>query len=284
MLSHYVPKMYLKGWKTVHNKRQGQICVYKKGQKTEFKSIRRQVGGREDYYTKEAEEWLDREIESKTEPVLSKMIQETALTSAEKIQLSRFMFVLWFRVPFSIEGLYRDIREKVTLPATIRDMETLRDSLKDLNLPDEVFNLEKFKTPEHNKEIYSLLLMRNKYRQHMAFAQMHWRLFKAPPKKEFVTSDNPVFFDRRIGLGNPNSYFIFPISKNLLLEGRLTRIPGKYYEPIDAEKTDQLNLEVIRNCDQEVYASVNDAGIAQSVDECAGDGRSIKHEINVKFE
>jgi hypothetical protein len=282
MRSHFVPKMYLKAWQVTHDGRQKQICVYKKGQKPEFRSIRRQVGWREDYYTEEAEKRLDRELESKTEPLLNKLIQENALSTTEKIQLSRFLLVLWFRVPFSIEGLFRDIR-KHTLPATLQQLNKLKEALKDLNLPNEVFDYERFKSPEHEKYIYSKLILRNKYRQDLAFARMHWRVYKAAPGKEFVTSDNPVFLDRRIGLGNPNSYFIFPISPQLILEGNFTKKSGNYLEPVDVAKTEQLNREIIRNCDQEVYGSINDIAIAKLVDDCSGDARAIKHEINIRF-
>lgn len=124
MKSHYVPKMYLKGWQTVHEKREGQICVYEKRGKPAFKSIRRQVGFLPDYYTEEAEEWIAREIENKTAPLFAKMREETALTTAEKIQFSRFIFVLWFRVPYSINGFYKEIREKITIEDTLKGTDT----------------------------------------------------------------------------------------------------------------------------------------------------------------
>lgn len=282
MRSHFVPKMYLKSWQTIYNNREKQICVYRKGGKPEFKSLKRQVGWREDYYTSETEELLDQKIESKSEPILQKVIEEITLTSAEKIQLSRFMYVLWIRVPYHREGLFRQIRE-VTLPITRREMEITHESLKHLNLPEEAFDTKKLETPEHEKEIHSQLIMRLRYKQPLIFATMHWRVYKVAHGKEFVTSDNPFFYDRRLSLGNPKSYFIFPISKKLLLKGTRTRIPGQYYEQIGADQTDEFNREIIKNCDKEVYASVNDPGIARIVDKYAGDAASIKHEINAEY-
>lgn len=281
MISHFVPRMYLKGWQVEHNGRQRQICVYQKGNSPEFKSLR-EVACRDDYYTEATERHLDREMENKTAPVLKRIIRDKCLQSADKIQLSRFMATLWFRVPFNLEGLFQQIRE-VTLPETIKDMEKLRHQLKDFNLPDEVFDYERFTTPEHNKMIYSELLQRDRYRTYLAFARMRWRVYEAAPGEEFVTSDNPVFFDRRIGLGHSQSFFVFPLNRHLLLEGRSSKTPGKHHEVAEAGKTDQFNREVIANCDREAYASINNVAIGDAVDEFASEARSIKHKINVRF-
>lgn len=287
MHSHYVPKMYLKGWQTIHNNRNKQICIYSKEKSPEFKALK-EVAWREDYYTDEAEKQLDRDLENKTTPVLTKVRQEYSLTEAERLSLSAFMFVQWFRVPFNIEGLFQQIRA-ITLPATIKEMELLKEVMKeefkDLNLPEEVFDWSKLESKLHEKEVYSELLLRDKFGYKRKIQRMNWRFLKAAPGKKFVTSDNPFFFDRRIGLNDPMfSYFIFPISENLLLTGRLSNIPGKDFEPISAEKTDELNLSVIKNCDVEVFASIDDPSIAEMVDKYAGQAKSIKHKINIKFE
>lgn len=278
MNSHYVPVMYLKGWETFQSNKRKQIFVYNGENGTVFKTIK-QVASKEDYYTEETEIWLDREIENKTAPILKKIIEEKKWETNEKLQLSLFLLVLWSRVPYFTEGILNDIR-KLSWPRTLSDLHLVRRELNKIGIADEVleeaFNEDRLNTEEHKKKIYSKLLMRNNYRQDLAFAKMHWKLFEAPDGKEFVTSDNPVSFNREIGLGNQESYFHFPINKNLFLEGRYERTPGEYYEVVEPEKVDELNLNVIKNCDKEVYASINDSGIAEMVKKFAGTDRSIK--------
>lgn len=70
---------------------------------------------------------------------------------------------------FRIGEFYKDIR-KITMKETAHEMNAFFDHLRarGLDIPDVGFDFDQLvRTSEHNKKVYSELIMRNKYRQHL---------------------------------------------------------------------------------------------------------------------
>lgn len=280
MKSHFIPKMYLKGWQTTYKNRHKQVCVYQKNQKSEFKSYKQQVGFLDDYYTDETEQWLDKELENKTAPIFEKMKNEESLNQEERIKLAQFMFTTLQRVPYNIEGLSRDINELAVEEILMPFRSWAKLFGIDFN---ELKN--RYKSGERYKEIYSELIRRNTYKQSEYIANMNWLFIKAANEKEFVTSDNPFIYDKNIGIGKRKqlySYILFPISKKIILLCSHFKLPEKNFEECNQERNLELNRRIVRYADTQVYSSYESANLADFVDNNIAKDLAVKHIIKAK--
>jgi hypothetical protein len=75
---------------------------------------------------------------------------------------------------------------------------------------------------------------------------------QAPPGSYFVTSDNPVVFDR--GLGLMVATLIFPVDQNLLLVADHPDQRDLVYRISSLDETLKLNVMTIVTADAEVYS------------------------------
>lgn len=96
---------------------------------------------------------------------------------------------------------------------------------------------------------------------------IRWRILITTPQFPFITCDNPFFYDdptvdprswydRHVGLINPNLETIFPISKSMVALGNRNH-------PTDAlaiapQWVREINLRMFANAQRFVYASCHD--------------------------
>jgi len=88
---------------------------------------------------------------------------------------------------------------------------------------------------------------------------MRWQFVKAAPDRYFVTSDNPVVFDRVLGL--KAATLIFPLSQKLVLIADHASEDDLAYREAIEEETLKLNTMTIITADQEVYSPYPDRWI-----------------------
>jgi hypothetical protein len=267
--------MYLKGWETIANGRNKQICVYEKNLLPTFKSRKEEVGYRENYYLDKTEKWLDKELENKTSLIFEKLEKQLALDQEEKLKLAQFMFVIWQRVPFNIEGLFKDVND-LSLKHILAPF---RKWQKVLGIKYNDFE-KAYMTKERYKEVYSELLMRETLEQRSYITKMNWLFIKASQKNEFVISDNPFIFDRRIGIGNYlYGYILFPINRNTVLLCTHFKLPKNDYEECSKAINCDINRRIISNSYSQVYASFKSGKFSEFVNEFIGKDLSNKHSI-----
>jgi hypothetical protein len=94
---------------------------------------------------------------------------------------------------------------------------------------------------------------------HAMLMQRPWRILVASDDRYFVTSDNPVVFDRDVGLRA--STLLFPVSRTVLLEVSPFGGVDLEYEPLTALAVRKMNALIIRSALNEVYSPYPDQWI-----------------------
>jgi hypothetical protein len=84
---------------------------------------------------------------------------------------------------------------------------------------------------------------------------MDWTFFKSTGDTEFLTSDNPVVFNKGTGLKDEKAVIFFPLSRKLCLQAMwISQNRGKFIQ-LDDSTIRTINRYVVRNADKQVYAS-----------------------------
>jgi len=87
---------------------------------------------------------------------------------------------------------------------------------------------------------------------HRALLAKPWQFVKAPPEGFFVTNDNPVVFDRRLGL--ERATLLFPLSRNVILITNDSRGEDLVYRDATVAEVQKLNTVIIISARREIYS------------------------------
>lgn len=103
-----------------------------------------------------------------------------------------------------------------------------------------------------------------------------WQLWNAPPRVEFITSDNPLISFLPVGNGelNPGHGFrkpdviaAFPLAPHVCLSLGPANLRGPDSVTIAAERVGKINEAIIRLCDRFVYSKSRSDDVAQTMAE-----------------
>lgn len=222
MGDHYVPQYYLKGFcrNSGHT-----IWVYDKQEGSKFSTQVKSIANICGLYPPELEKYLSEEIESPANKVLEKIRNRENLTPTEKITLSRYIAVMWKRVP---EGKSRLKERAPRIAADLR--KSLHRQLADAVSKDpskealakrreaEIDEILDRYSRELPADIWHQIIPADRTpRMIEAIATMTWRFFTFDEKPAFLTGDNLIFFFSDIGIGKAQSELTFPISSHVML-------------------------------------------------------------------
>lgn len=283
MDSHYVPQMYLKGWQADSGAPSKHNWVYEKNVSPKLNPYKKHAF-KPDYYSDKTEKWLDKEVENKTAGIFIKLGNQKALAAEEKLQLARFIFVMWNRVPSNIDGIGKTI-EDLSIDNELRFLKKWKKYLGNLYDLTELI----IRHPAMRKRTYSEMIERNSYGQIEKIANMKWRFLRVAPGMEFVASDNPFCYARDIGIGagsdKPRSlffgYLLFPIDKNTVLIATNISQPGKDFDECSEDRVRHINRVIIGNAQHQVYASILSNELEEMVNKFIGKELEIKPKINI---
>ena len=164
------------------------------------------------------------EVEQPAQAPLNKLRCGSRITDDERSQISQYIQFMITRGPAGkSRGLEILSQNK---PEMLEQYESeLRDEARRKNIPEMVFrkSLEEYRQvwadnePSMNNDIVGV-------QQQLpdvidTIYRMTWRVVKAGASVRFLTSDNPVFFEKVRGLGNPRAEFIFPLSSDVAILG-----------------------------------------------------------------
>jgi hypothetical protein len=284
---HYVPQFYLRGWVP---EGEGLIWVYTKTQQPRRLSIRK-AGQEPDFYaftdrhgindSVSIEKELEK-LDTAAAPVIKRIREREPLTDVDRELLSRFISVLWRRVP----------EHREVVDGSLRDMmpeyfEHLRDELKTLRsekenaerierVQQEVNRLEK----EYMNKIPAYFFTENLQRPSMfetLLVKMDWAFLQAKSDTPFLTSDNPVVYSRGTGLGDlDNGIVLFPLSKDLMFQGMWKSSFRNSYVSIRDSDARRFNRYVVENAYKQVYASSKSSGVMALVSKRMRDGAGVQ--------
>jgi len=88
-----------------------------------------------------------------------------------------------------------------------------------------------------------------------ALNQMNWHLIKAASGSDFVTCDNPVFFDKSLGLGSSMSEVSFPVSCEYTLFASWWKLSDQFVMEVGPDVVELVNQRTIHNSVKHVYSS-----------------------------
>jgi hypothetical protein len=235
MGQHYLPQYYLKGFCAASGR---SICVYDKKQIRKFQTQVKSIANVCEFYPPELEEYLAEEIEGPANQVLEKIRNRKHLTSVERVVLSRYIAVLWKRVPEGkvrlknrvpaiaadlAKSLHRELDEAVAKNPTKGELASRRKGEID-----EI--LRKFSVEPPSNIWHKVIPAESTPIMVSAIATMTWVFFTFDEDAVFLTSDNPVFFFAGLGIGNPDSELSFPISSHVTLWAtREPAVPEGYF-------------------------------------------------------
>ena len=97
MGDHYIPQFYLKGF--TETAYPDLIWVYRKGEESAFRTSIRNIAQENKFYSRDMEQYLANKVEEPANKVLRMIRKLQALTYEDKVTFSKYMMVLWKRVP-----------------------------------------------------------------------------------------------------------------------------------------------------------------------------------------
>lgn len=260
MGKHYIPQNYLSGF--TQNSKPPLIWVYKKGSSEVFATQIKNVAHETYYFPDDFERYLANEIEAPANIVLRKIRERKMITAKDKIALSNYMVVLWKRVP---EGKKRLKERSPKVSAGIR--KDLNEEIEELKIKDpsktdllEKRRLEAQDILEKLKDNFPEEIWRSVIppemtpRMSKALSQMTWRFFVCEEPNAFLTSDNPVFIFRHIGIGNKHSELTFPISSYITLWATWHHA-GEGYIPANNQVVKEINRRTASVATKYIYFS-----------------------------
>jgi hypothetical protein len=267
---HSIPQFYQRRFITDKG---GLIWVYEKDSEPRRISVRNTAMAINFYaFTKDnrfdnetVEKGLEK-IDSRGARIIHKLEKGQTLTEQERHNLSEFVSVMWRRTPQHKHEAEQ--RAAAMMPDFFRqhNEEWLVKELEKHGVPpgdgevpfeEQRIRLAKVQS-EYLQSVPDFLFPRNVIRDSM-FEQvlyaMDWAFFKCTDDTDFLTSDNPVVFNKGTGLKDRNAVIIFPLTRSLLLQAMwISNYQGRFVQLEDSQ-IKILNKYVVQNAHRQVYAS-----------------------------
>ncbi|MCX5919600.1 MAG: DUF4238 domain-containing protein [Deltaproteobacteria bacterium] len=254
---HILPQYYLRGFAQPGKE---ELWMYDKGKEHPLFLPIKGIAKENKLYGK-YESYLAEEIEKPANDVLRKVRNREPVSVDEKNALSKYMFVFAKRVPAAfkrfqdnapiiakdhIDELDRGLREYETRnPDKASQCDFVRKNAQRV-MTDLAENPTKEvwvgAIPVSNENVPELL------------TQMTWTFYVCKDLDIFITSDNPVFIHRRIGVRPKNADMSFPISKNISLLASWQGLRDQQHSEATSQEIKELNRRTVHNATRFVYS------------------------------
>ncbi|MDP2884829.1 MAG: DUF4238 domain-containing protein [Ignavibacteria bacterium] len=245
MGDHYIPQCYLRGFAERPECR--TTYMFQKGSADHIRTNLRNVAQQTKLYSRELEAFFANSIEAPTKPVLDKIIAQQSITEAERSIFVTFVVAMWRRVPSHKDVVGKWLEETaesyyVQLESEIKHLRELhpgkRDILNNRMLELHALRKENRITPE--RIWFQLLQSGPSPKVSWAISNMSWQ-FLITDGDEFLTSDNPVFFFKSLGVGHMNSEVTFPVSSKIALFATWQSNVHHGYRPATGQQIQEIN-------------------------------------------
>lgn len=263
MGDHYVPQYYLKGFSTEEDE---ALWVYDKLDKRKFRTQAKNIANENRFYSPEVEQYLANVIEGPANSVLKAIREKSSLTDDSKKLLAEYMAVMWKRVPQG-KQLFRD-----TAPAVAQKLSAQYNADLDAiasSEPDKAAIIEKRRaeideiitkySEDPPKDIWlDIIPPERSPRVVAAIRSMTWTFLLFEEAPAFLTCDNPLFYFRSIGVGNPESEITFPISCHITLLATWRSDLPQDYVPVTQQIVKEINRRTASNATRYVYSGYDE--------------------------
>jgi hypothetical protein len=286
---HFVPQTYLRGFAIDGDAT--RVNFYDRRVNEVHKRLIEDVCSQNNLYRLrmddgELSDALEQSFATVAEPVFQQIVQKlvarAALTNTEKSEFAAYISLQIIRTPFS-RRIHDSIAEEIYNNETIRHWEELLDDdfrekafakikaetgedLSSITKEDIQGTIDgsRFKVewtmPKENWIKNQMEIMNGVLR---ALENMHWRVYFAPSKSAFITSDNPVGIIVKkddgyyVGTGilAPHSIRIFPLTSQACLAISDDEGSGFSFVDADRKRVKQINRITAMSCDQILIGS-----------------------------
>ena len=270
MGNHYVPRYYLRGFSPNFG---NQVWAYDRDARRKFYSHVVNVGQENSLYSDDLEAMLTQDIEGPANNILDKIRDKEELTSNDKVLLSVYLITLWKRVP---EGKRRvndrmpEVSQEIgnKVHSEIDRIISEEPEFKKLGLKrkeevDDIIARYKDNPPD---DIWHQTIspeLSPRIIEHIP--KMAWVFFYAKEPMSFLTCDNPVFYFKHLGVGNPTSEFSVPMNGEVVLWATNRQdVKEGYYEASNSV-VKEFNRRTASNSTRFVYAGIDHTWIEEFV-------------------
>ncbi len=256
MGNHYVPQYYLKGFQT--SATPGCIWAVRDGREPFLVSVSN-IAQENRLYSPDLEQQLANEVEGPANEVILRIQNQQPLTPEQKLVLSRYLELIWRRVPAQREWAKRKypeisqpIYERIEL-ALLEKLESASPAMKpnyqrSLSKLDELRRSDE-EGDEHANEIWlQTLSLDVTPRSAEALSKMRWCFMVAPRNSYYITSDNPFYFFQSMGIGRVGSEVSFPVTQGVALWATWRNgLDGDYHQA-PSQFVKEVNRRTARAC------------------------------------
>ena len=251
---HYVPARYLRYFQCESHP--GCIWMFdSKANKADRVPIK-VAAQKPQFYSREVESWLEREIERPGGAVIEKLVREEAISPEEQLAFARYVAGMFVRVP--------EKRARITdgLPAAMDKTrgqlpEHLQRIGKEKGLSEEEIDyaisqigpLTEALLARPPKELTDFIDDAEPVAECVeAICRMNWMIVRCPPSMSFITSDNPGFFVPDMLLEHAESEVFLPLSPRFAFHGCYEKRRGKigYVSGLPASAVTEFNRRTAR--------------------------------------
>jgi hypothetical protein len=190
--------------------------------------------------------------ETLADAVLMKVRNQEPIDSTEKETLARYIGLMMRRVSSRDERLRPQIRQNVAKSELHQTARELAYTGKFGRAHELMTALEELHTHDVSTTLLRDSMMEDFGDTHLAIVGMTWRFLVAAPDRYFVTTDNPVVFDRHQGL--KSSPLFFPISSSIMLDVSRFNTADLAYEHASVLDTRKFNAMVMTQAEAEIYS------------------------------
>jgi hypothetical protein len=244
---HIIPQFYLRGFAS---QEKSKLWMYEKGGKNLGLLPIKTIAQANDFYG-DKEGYLASEIEHPANETIRKIRNKKPISFPEKKALSKYVYMLWRRVPESLKRLHNSvpaITEEVLNTAVGRFGNSIKDKARTI--------LEGYKEQVPKEVWLNSLIVGGEEAIH-CLSQMTWIFVTCKEPDVFLASDNPVFIHSSIGINKRQSEMTFPISKNILLLAVWWSVKDCSYAEGKSQLVIEANRRVAHNATRFIFSPLN---------------------------
>jgi len=257
---HFVPQRYLRNFEDPSHR--GYIWVHDRhGGEAQLAKIAKVAQSR-NFYSQSTETILAETVERPANLVIQKLTTHHSITPAERVQLAYYVAVMMKRIPTHrrrssemlpevLTDLVTEVRSYLNALADQAgaDPEILKRRGVELDAVERKFQaqtppnvLEQIREPWPSKQMVQLLF------------RMTWRVLISSGPAYFLTSDNPAFYFRSLGLARKESEISFPLSTHYSLHGSWQQADsGLAFVNAEQAMVKEINRRVVSEAERLVF-------------------------------
>lgn len=258
---HFLPRSYLRAFATKNDP--DAVWIYVKGAPSPRRVPTRKLAQAKNYFTPEQEVWLAREIEAPANPILRQLRAGLPIGRDDRERVVQYLGSMLARVPRRRRKHLEGIPEVVR--TVVEEFQQAALTLGEKHGAQELAQRrvdEAEAMKERSLKQYPPVLVEQALVPWVSegvldiIRRMSWRLIESHGPRYFITSDNPMFFFEGLGLGGPQSEFVFPLSPLRAIHGSW-QVPPKGRDSllVNQDIVNEINLRIVTTTERLVVYS-----------------------------